>query len=212
MNRCDEQRQGAPASVERDFPSLTPGPGQWFRAFTWRDGEPDGGCWYYASVPATDGGPGGRFDLRHPDGTCYWASSELAAARERLGRPGSVVAHDEVDGVRVAHAIVDPGRVADLLHRDAALHGVTQELSASVPYVLSQQWAAAFHAAAFGGVRYQPRFTTERAQTLASFGPAGRPAPDRSVAASLEAADVLRDNGCTVLTEPHSREVTVLPD
>lgn len=212
MTRRDQQRQDGPKGVDDTFPPATPGPGVWFRAHRHRPQQRDGGCWFYSSVPAADGSIGGRFDLPAPSGTCYWASSPVAAARERLGRAGRVIAHDEVDGGVVSEAEHDPGQLADLLDSDAVLHDVTQELSSSVPYELAQRWAAAFARAGFEGVHYQPRFTTERAEAIACFGNAGRPRPARPVKSCQSMADVLRKGGCTVVGQPSSRELSPLID
>ncbi len=112
------------------------------------------------------------------------ASSEVAAARERLGRPGRLIAHDEVESVRISRAEYDPGRLADLLASDAVLHGVTQELSSAVSYELAQRWAAA----------------------------SGRPRPARAVDSSRPMADVLQESGCDVLSHPSSRDLSPLLD
>ena len=186
MTRRDRQRQGDPEGIDGTFPHFTPGTGVWFRAHSHRPRQRDGGC--------------------------YWASSEVAAARERLGRPGRLIAHDEVEGVRISRAEYDPGRLADLLASDAVLHGVTQELSSAVSYELAQRWAAAFADASFDGVRYQPRFTTERAQAVACFAASGRPRPARAVDSSRPMADVLQESGCDVLSHPSSRDLSPLLD
>lgn len=182
----------------------------WFRAHTWRDA--DGGCSHFASLPAPHGQIGGRFDLESPHGTCYWASTELAAARERLGRSGGLVAHDEVDGARVSAVQFDPGRLADLLDSDAARRGVTQELASSVPYDLAQRWAKAFDAAGFAGVRYQPRFSTDRVEAVACFGDAGKPAKAEPLTSSRPVSDVLREHGYTVIAAPSLRGLSPLID
>ena len=162
MTRRDRQRQGEPEGIDDAFPRFTPGEGVWFRAHSHRSRQRDGGC--------------------------YWASSEVAAARERLGR------------------------LADLLASDAVLHGVTQELSSAVSYELAQRWAAAFADASFNGVQYQPRFTTERAQAVACFGASGRPRPARAVDSSRPMAGVLQESGCDVLSHPSSRDLSPLLD
>ena len=186
MTRRDRQRQGEPEGIDGTFPRFTPSTGVWLRAHSHRPRQRDGGCWFYSSVPGTDGTVGGRFDLAHPAGSCYWASSEVAAARERLGR------------------------LADLLASDAVLHGVTQELSSAVSYELAQRWAAAFADASFDGVRYQPRFTTERAQAVACFAASGRPRPARAVDSSRPMAGVRQESGCDVLSHPSSRDLSPL--
>lgn len=56
----------------------------------------------------------------------------MAGAREGLGRPGGLVAHDEVEGARVSTVHFEPGWLADLLDPDAARLSVIQELARSV--------------------------------------------------------------------------------
>lgn len=193
------------------FPAVSPRTRWWFRAHTDRPAAADRGCWFYASLPPAHGS-GGRFDLPAPDGTCYWATTELAAARERVGRPGDLVAHDEVAGVVVTRTRLRPGRLADALHADAARHGATAELSASPDYALTQRWAEAFATRGFGGVRYHPRFSSDLATAIALFGPAGSPDPARPVAGSRPMADVLTAHGYTVLAPPTAASLGPLLD
>ena len=204
MRRCRRR----PTSPRRWPPPDASFPGRahrrrsWFRAAVDRPGA-DRGCWRFASAPPpASSEEGGRFDLAAPRGTCYLASTPLAAARERLGRPGRLVAAEEVEGAVVSQVRFAPGRVADLLHRDAALHGVTRELCASAPYRLGQQWAAVFDAAGFDGIVYPPRFSTDAAESLAAFGPAGVPDSSPGVIAATSVAEVLRRHGCTVAGRP----------
>lgn len=77
----DALAQAEPNAVDAYFPGTRPGRDRWFRAHRLRPDQSDGGCWYYASLPARQG-VGGRFELITPDGTCFWAGTELAAARE----------------------------------------------------------------------------------------------------------------------------------
>lgn len=202
-------QQGEPRGIDRRFPGCRPGVGDWYRAHSWRASGADGGCWFHSSLPPIRGRNSGRFDLEQPRGTCYWSGSEIAAARERLGRPATYVAHDEVAGAFVTKARFNPGHVADLLHPRAALHGVIQELSVSAPYALAQRWAAAFDAAGFDGISYQPRFSSEHAQALASFGSAGTAQSRGVVVDARPMADVLVGHGYTVVPAPHSSELTV---
>lgn len=206
--RCDGRvslrevaAQGEPDGIDRTFPSQRPKRKTWFRAHRLRTAAPDEGCWFFASLSATRGA-GGRFDLLEPHGTCYWADSELAAAREMLGRPGDLVDSGEVAGRVVTTAQFAPGRLADLLHTDASRRGVTAELGALVPYDLSRRWASAFHAAGFDGLRYQPRFSSNPAVAIAVFGAAGVPDPPPAVSRSRPQSDVLIANGYTVVLPP----------
>jgi len=79
---------------------------------------------------------------------------------------------------------------------------VTQELASSVTYGLAQRWAAAFDATGFVGVRYQPRFSTDRAEAVACFGDAGRPATAVPVTSSRPVADVLREHDYMIIESP----------
>lgn len=128
--------------------------------------------------------------------------------REFVCRPTGVIARDIIDNARVAYVEFDPGRLADLLHADAARLGVIQELASTVEYRLSQCWAAAFDAAGFDGVHYQPRFSSDRVSAIAVFGGAGRPANVPAVVTSRSVTDVLLENGYAVLDVPASDELT----
>ena len=130
------------------------------------------------------------------------ADTALAAARERLGRPGRVVDYGEVADAAVSEVTFKPGLVADLLHDDAPLFGVTRELSSSSPYRLSQRWAAALDRAGFDGIRYQSRFSSGMAVAVAAFGQEGLPVPVPGVVRSRPMADVLEENGYEVVRPP----------
>lgn len=182
-----------------------------YRAHTWRPEAKDGGCWFFSGLPSRHG-PGGRFDLVKPRGTCYWATSELGAARERLGRPGDLIADDEIDGAVVSRSSFDPGGLADLTDTDAARRGVTAELSAATPYVVTQRWAAAFSHAGFDGVHYRARFSTDNSRVVALFGQAGSNERMSRVENSRSVAEVLVDAGYTVLARPHTADLGDLLD
>lgn len=204
MSQREAGVQGPPVHVDSGFPHSRPRRRIWFRAHVLREEQADAGCWFHSSAGTSSDG---RFDLARPQGTCYFADTALAAARERLGRPGDVVAHDEVEGRVVSSVSFAPGVLADLMHRDAARHGVTRELSTSVPYRLAQQWARTFADAGFEGIRYQPRFSSEPALAIAVFGEAGRPADAPAPRAVIPMADVLRSAGYTVLDRPRLRDL-----
>lgn len=166
------------------------------------------GPWWFASAP------GGRWDLPTPHGTVYLADSAEAALRERIGRVLSSRAsltETEIDASRVSRLhLPENARVADLCSRNAATYGITREIHTLTPYALTQEWAAAFHAAGAGGVRYDARFSTGRARAYAVFGAAGThrwpsdpaPLPGRDVAAAAH---------IQVIAAPHSvRTITPL--
>jgi hypothetical protein len=169
------------------------------------------GPWWFGS----DGG--GRFDLPRPRGTCYLASSAVAALRERLGtvlgsRP--VVPASLLDDVVVSTLhLVDDRDVADVESEEATRYGVTRELETMVPYAVPQAWARAFDDAGLGGVAYGPRFTTGDAVSYAVFGPAGaadwpadpQPVPAAAVPGAPVGMEPPRRWDLTVVRPPRTR-------
>lgn len=177
-----------PAVLEAEFPRARSMAGRWYRAHS--DGyssEPDRGCWWFASyVPP---GPAeGRFDLRRPRGTCYFADLVEAAVRERLGPvwgrhpflPPVALVGTTVSMVELA-GVVGADDVADTDCVEAAGY-VTREVG-DAPYSLTQRHAESFAAAGFQGILYGPRFTPGPVRAVALFGDAGRPSPRRAAAA-----------------------------
>jgi hypothetical protein len=209
--RRDEPKQGEPVDVDASFPHVDFPREPMFRCHRWRPESPDGGCWSFHAVSAPDG-VGGRFDLPSPMGTCYWASTALSAARERLGRAGDLVAADEVADVVVTRARVGAGVAADVLDVDAPRRGVITELSVTTDYPLSRRWAVAFSEAGFDGIRYQPRFSSDRAYALAVFGGEGVPSSAPAIIDSIPTRDVLVEHGYTLLPIPRSADLGPLID
>lgn len=72
MTRLDALQQAEPDCVDGTFPSCELGSLELFRAHKFMSEQSDGGCWFYASLPASQGRIGGRFELDNPRGTCYW--------------------------------------------------------------------------------------------------------------------------------------------
>lgn len=198
-------KQGEPVGLDSSFPRTSLRRKLWFRSHRYRN-RPDSGCWFYASAPAVPD-QRGRFDLADPRGTCYLASTELAAARERLGRAGSIVDAEEVKGVVVTQVRFDAHSMANLRHPDAALAGVTRELSTSTQYQLAQAWAAAFDVLGFAGIAYQPRFSPDDTHAVAAFGPSGTPEPLPDTDSTRQLADVLKDHGYQILEAPPTRSL-----
>ena len=131
------------------------------------------GPWWFGSG-------GGRFDLDPPRGTCYLASTALAAIRERLGpvlAGRRTVPRPALADVVVSRlTVTEPGgsiRLANLRSSRAAEFGVTRELESMTPYDVPRAWARAWDAAGLDGVRYGPRFSPGRASAYAVFGPQG---------------------------------------
>lgn len=167
----------------------------------YRAHSPGNGPWWFASAP------GGRWDLAKPYGTVYLADSPEAALRERIGRVLSRrlrLTDAEVDASRVSELHV-PGnvRLADLCSGRAADYGITREIHTVTPYAVTRAWAAAFHDAGMGGVRYDARFSTGRARAYAVFGDAGtRSWPDDPT--PLNGREVADAAGIEVVSVPHS--------
>jgi hypothetical protein len=145
--------------------------------------------------------------LAKPYGTVYLADSPEAALRERIGRvlsSRSRLTKAEVDASRVSELHVpDAVRLADLCSGRAADYEITREIHTVTPYAVTQAWAAAFHDAGMGGVRYDARFSTGRARAYAVFGDAGaRSWPDDPTPSTgREVADAA---GIEVVSAPHS--------
>lgn len=183
----------------------------WYRAHS--DGylgEPDRGCWWFASIPPGEG----RFDLASPEGTCYFADDIEAAVRERLGKVwGSrpILPPVALDGTTVSSVdlrpFCKPENIADTQSVDAAGY-VTREISAGAGYELTQRHAAAFLAAGFVAVAYAPRFTPGAVNALALFGTGGRPSPGRDASEVPDWKDQLRSKVRRTVTQSRATIVS----
>ena len=126
------------------------------------------GAWWFSS----DGS--GRFDLEHPNGTCYLAETPLGALIEHFDGI-DLIPQGDLDQRRTS--ILSPGRalrLADCTSSQARSFGADLALSAGADYARTQRFAAWFHANGFDGVRYFLR--NDPAATLigiALFGSAG---------------------------------------
>lgn len=194
--------QGGPPSSLQGIPTSRPTGSHWYREHGHRPGAADGGCWYYASLPA-DPATGGRFDVPAPEGTCYFVNRPLVAALERVGRfTARHVPADLVDGRVVTTIDVAslPGRAVNLVVKRAVTHfGVTSELFTMSDYAVPQAWAHAIHQAGHAALGYTPRFSPS-GRAIAVFGPEG-PQPKPTTAAQ-PLADVLDGVGVTVVSIP----------
>lgn len=117
---------------------------------------------------------GGRFDLPGPDGTCYTAESELITMLETWGGirciPRPEIEHRSISTVAVGREL----RVADMTSNAAIQFGVTSEISTTIDYPLTQQWACAVRDAGFDGIRYWARHEMTHADAcVALFAPSG---------------------------------------
>jgi hypothetical protein len=177
-------------------------------------GGPDRGCWWFSSV-GEDPDKSGRFDLPAPEGTCYFASTDEAAARERVGTQLRKTAGGEsvlasvlatADGpVVVTEVTLDTVKAANLPVRKAD-RWVNRSLWVGTGiYGISQGWAALWRAAGSEGVLYEPRFTGgARMRALALFGAAEQPKPVPPVEDSKPLEEVLTAHGVRVVWPPES--------
>lgn len=196
--------------------------GHWFRAHVDRGG-PDRGCWWFSSVdPGDHPDACGRFDLAAPEGTCYFASTEEAAARERVGTQlRGASGHESVlasalttpqGPVTVTEAEMPPTQVANPSVKPAQ-RWVNRSLAVGTGiYAVTQAWAAAFRSAGFGGIVHEPRFTGgTKVRSLAVFGRAGRPRPIPTVVRTRALRDVLESHAVRVVDPPSSAPAVLFP-
>jgi hypothetical protein len=132
------------------------------------------GPWWFSSKMD------GRFDLPNPEGTCYLAANPATALRERLGQrltSRGTITEAQADQMSVSTLRVPhPHRLANTCSSRAASFGVTREIHTIVRnmYARTQEWALAFRAAGFDGIRYEARHATGAGdQSIALFGAAG---------------------------------------
>lgn len=135
----------AAAGALAGFPSRSFA-GVWHRV--WRHNLPDGSTradpWWFAAADVI--GLGGRFDLPSgAGGTCYLASSPVAATLEALQAHLALVPMDELRCRRRTEVTAPPEApaAADATAPAATGFGVTQGLGADADRVRTQQWAAA---------------------------------------------------------------------
>lgn len=162
------------------------------------------GTWWFSA----DGS--GRFDLKPPEGTCYLATDAYAAIREatRLGPVSTIWVHDRE--LREVSPPDPAARLAATTRKAAGRYGVTTELVTIVPYDLPRQWAAAFRAYGFDGIRHQLRHDQRaRPSGVALFGPAGDGGLDSGKRTALT-TDAVTAAGITVLPPPPSAALTIV--
>ena len=103
--------------------------------------------WWFSSRPAPVG-PGGRFDLPPPDGSCYAATSLAGAVLEAFQEHSRGVLPDvELQARRRAECTAPASAPAAAVLNAAAARsaGVTAALWAGSDRALTQRWAAALH-------------------------------------------------------------------
>jgi hypothetical protein len=163
------------------------------------------GTWWFSS----DGS--GRFDLKAPDGTCYFATDAYAAIRE-ASRLGPVTPAWIAD--REVRHVTPPNprsRLAATTRRSAGAYGLTNELVTMLPYDLPREWAAAFRAHGFDGIRHMLRHDPRaRPGGVSWFGRiGGNPGGDRTRQALNAAA--MKAAGVQIIDVPHSSVLRVVP-
>ncbi|QBJ98709.1 RES domain-containing protein [Rhodococcus sp. ABRD24] len=117
---------------------------------------------------------GGRFDLPGPHGTCYTAEAELITLLETWGGiqliPRPEINKRSISTVAVSREL----QVADMTSNAAIQFGMTSEISTTIDYPLTQQWALALRDAGYDGIRYWARHEMAHADAcFALFAPGG---------------------------------------
>ncbi|MGH7818265.1 MAG: RES domain-containing protein [Candidatus Binatia bacterium] len=137
-----------------------------------------------------------RFDLPVPRGTCYLAPDPLASFLEVFREiefiTPEVIAKRRLSELRVPTTL----RLADCASSHARGFGCTGEIHTSIDYRLTQEWAQAFAAARFAGIRYLVRHDpSQRLLGIAIFGPAGFAEDWPESSPHLIGSDLLREAG-----------------
>lgn len=116
---------------------------------------------------------GGRFDLPEPGGTCYTGESEIVTLLETwMGV--SLVPRPELAGRAISAMSVERDlALADMTSNAAIEFGITAEISTTIDYALTQQWASALHAAGYDGIRYWARHEVARSAACVALFAAG---------------------------------------
>lgn len=187
----------------------------------WRADLPDGTVrsspWWFASRPA-DPSLGGRYDLPDPMGTCYLATSPVAAALEALQAQLTNLPAGELRVRRLAtvRAPDDAPDAADLVAPVTAGRGVTAALWAGPDRHLTQRWAAALRRdgwwALHSGVQHDPAGLL---RSVALFDHAGQHPPTHGGTWRVRTARLDRSldlAGDLARFGVHVREPGVLPE
>lgn len=155
----------APPSSLDSFPTWRLGPERTLFRVHRRGRNP----WFFAS------GPDGRFNLAHPDGTCYLSETDVGAFLETLGRLGRLIPQHDVDE-RALSTLTLPRelRLADCTVARARGFGITAGIHALEDYGRTQAWARAFRRVGFEGIRYRLSHDPRAPGVgIALFGPSG---------------------------------------
>lgn len=117
------------------------------------------GPWWFSSIDPAQPEESGRFDLATPHGSCYLATSAIAAVLEHFqGFSQGVVSQDALRERRRAQLLAPPSapNAADLAEPGALAVGVTLALSGSNGQLrwLTQLWAHALHASGWAALHH----------------------------------------------------------
>lgn len=135
------------------------------------------GPWYFSSAPTEhESGPGGRWELADPHGTCHTGTGASAALWERFGTDYhdlGFVPQDAVERTSVTFVELNTDiRIADLQGPSAPSLGVTSELATTSDYEMTRAWAEGAWKAGWNAIKAASRFAPEHS-VVALFGPAG---------------------------------------
>lgn len=160
-----------------------------------------------------NGAPTFRFNLLNGRGTCYVADDVGTAVREKVREqilvqgvlPASMANAFVVSTIRMGRSF----SCAAIGSPDALTHRVTRMLATMDDYDIPQQWAAAFDAAGFDGIRYGSSFTNGAETAWALFDEEGEH-PFGEALDSLSGADACAAVGIEVYAHPHSDELEMI--
>lgn len=114
---------------------------------------------------------------------------------------------------RVVSGLTLPGpvRASDCARTEARAWRMTNELTTTSDYSLTQAWARVFRRDGFGGVFGSLRFSPGRARGLALFGPSGAPDPTwDGDTTPIQVEKVVRDLRIPVVGPPRLGDVSIV--
>lgn len=137
-----------------------------------------GPCWFHNSEESSTSG--GRFDLRAPNGSSYWALQGAAAFLETVvRRPVAMIPSEVVSRFHLTTvALPTPLMAANSPIQKARGFGLTAEFHTTTDYGLTRRWAQALHRAGHRALIAIPRHdVTARLRTVTLFGRGGEHRP-----------------------------------
>lgn len=139
-----------------------------------------GPCWWSSF---DEGDPrAGRFDLRPPLGSSYWALQPEAAFLETIARrPITIVPVGIVDRYALSSVELPEGMAcANSPVKRARAFGLTAEFHTTSDYFMTRMWAAAFEKAGHTSLISIPRHdVTAKLRSVTLFGRGGEHRPPR---------------------------------